>query len=116
MPRLAAPQSISSICSMCSISPDALFPFPEKAALLRKWIFAVDRLARRGVAFVVDANLVVRRDFGREHLGREIERHARFRFGLVLREPLLHQLAEFRIAAFQVADRFRFEGEQAAVS
>ena len=62
------------------------------------------------------ATLVVRRDFGRQHLGREIERHARFRFGLVLREPLLHQLAEFRIAAFQVADRFRFEGEQAAVA
>ena len=67
-------------------------------------------------AFVVDANLVVCRDFGREHLGRKIERHARFRFGLVLREPFLHQLPKFRIAAFQVADRFRFEGEQAAVS
>ncbi len=96
--------------------PDALFPFPKKAALLREWIFAVDRLARRGVALVVDANLVVRRDFGREHLGRKIERHACFRFGLVLREPLLHQLPKFRIAAFQVANRFRFEGEQAAVS
>ncbi len=69
-----------------------------------------------GVGLLVDANLVVGRDFGREHLGREIERHARFRFGLVLREPFLHQLPKFRIAALQIADRFRFEREQAAVT
>ena len=75
---------------MCSISPDALFPFPEKAALLREWIFAVDRLVCWGGGLVVDANLVVDRDFGREHFSRKIERHARFRFGLVLREPFLH--------------------------
>ena len=97
-------------------SPDPLFPFPEKAALVGERIVAVDRLARRGVAFVVDADLVVRRDFGRQHLGREIERHARFRFGLVLREPFLHQLAEFRVAAFQVANRVGFEREQAAIA
>ena len=75
---------------MCSIRRMRFLPFPKKAALLREWIFAVDRLVRWGGGLIVDANLVVGRDFGREHLGRKIERHARFRFGLVLREPFLH--------------------------
>jgi len=34
----------------------------------------------------------------------EIKRHARFRFGLVLRETFFHQLAELRVAVFRIAD------------
>ncbi len=93
---------------------DALFSLPEKAVLVREWILALGGFGRgRGL---VHADLVVRCDFGRQHLGREIERHARFRFGLVLREPFLHQPAEFRVTAFQVAHRVRFEREEAAIA
>ena len=95
--------------------PDPLFAFPEKTVLLREWRIFVFRGQRRRVIFV-ERDLVVRCDFGRQHLGREIERHARFRFRLVLRETFFHQFAEFRDSAFQIADRSWFEREQAAVA
>ena len=82
---------------MCSILRMRFFRFRKEPGLVRERIFASSRLGAALV--VVDLELVVRGDFGRQHFGREIERHARFRFRLVLREPFLHQLAEFGIAA-----------------
>ena len=92
---------------------NARFPFPEKAGLVREWILA---FRRWGGLVLIDLELVMRGDLGRQHLGREIERHARFCFRLILREPFFHQLSELRITAFQVADRVGFEREKAAIT
>ena len=64
----------------------------------------------------IERDLVVRCRLRRQHLGREIEWHARFGFRLVLRETFFDKFAEFREAFFQIADRRWFEREQATVA
>ena len=63
----------------------------------------------------VQRDFVVRRRFRGQHFRREIERNARFRFRLILRQPFLQQLSEFRETLLQIADRVRIEREQSAV-
>ena len=72
------------------------------------------RPARRRLV-AVQRDLVVRGSFGRQQFRREIERHPRFRLRLILREPFLEQLLEFRIMPLQVDDRLRVEREQPAI-
>ena len=74
---------------MCSKSPNARLAFPEKTVLVRERIFAFGGF---GAAWLLSssADLVVRCGLGRQHLRREIEWHARFRFRLVLGETFFH--------------------------
>ena len=80
IPRLAAPQSISSICMMWSILWIALGRFAEKAALVSKRSFFVFASGRR--PFTIQLNLVVNLGFGRQKFSREIKRNTRFGFCL----------------------------------
>ncbi len=100
MPRLAAPQSISSICVMCSNLADALASSSGNVPRRRRT--APPHPPFPWPQFPIERNLVVRQRFGRKQfLGRKIERNARFGFGFVLRQPFFQQLAEFGIALFQ---------------
>ena len=81
--------------AMCSNLADALLRFCGRARL-RPRTEPLHRRSRRRLLCHRAPTLSCAARFGRQHLGREIERNARFRFRLVLREPLLQQLAELR--------------------
>ena len=82
--------------------PDAALAFPEEPVLIGEWIRPVPSAAAPS-GRVIDCHFVVHAGLGRQRFGREIERHARFGLGLILRQPFLQQLAEFREILLQVA-------------
>ena len=86
IPRLAAPQSISSICIDVIDLADALAAFPKQTLLVCERLFFALASLRR--LLTVQLHFVVHLRFRRKQFGREIERNSRFRFRLVKCEPL----------------------------
>ena len=77
---------------------DPFLALAEESLFVCKWFRAVLAFGR-GLLFV-ERDLVMHRGFGRKIFDRKIKRDARFRLGLILREPFRQQIFEFRKLPF----------------